>query len=76
MPIPIPSVASCLVVKDTFWAMADEMPLGALIQFESADEEDHYVDQMNPPSMIRMRIEKVEVLWSNLRFESKTQNNQ
>lgn len=33
----------CHVVEDSFWAMVDEMPLGASIPFESADEEEHHV---------------------------------
>lgn len=31
----------CLVVKDTFWDMVDEMSLGASFPFKSTDEKDH-----------------------------------
>lgn len=33
------------VVKDTFWDLADDMSLHALIPFKSADKEDHHVYQ-------------------------------
>lgn len=67
------------MVKGTFWAITDEMPLGASIPFESGDEENHhiyeilFVDQpkgmgaVNPCSVIRIRSKKAEFLWSDLR---------
>lgn len=67
--------------------MADEMPLGATIPFESVDEDEPRVYKtlfedhpkggdgiaMNPRSIFRMMIERVQVPLSDLHFESKTQ---
>lgn len=57
--------------------MADEKILGACIPFESADEQDHHVNQTlfndhpkglgipkDPRSVLRMGIERMEELWS------------
>lgn len=69
--------------------MIDDMLMGTVAQFESGDEEEHYVYEtsiedhlevegisVDPRSMLRMRIESAEVPWSNLRFEFKTQSHQ
>lgn len=66
--------------------MANEMH-EAGIPFESMDEDKHHDYQtlfgdhpegegiiVDPRSILRMRIEKVEVPWSDLRFETKAQS--
>lgn len=72
-----------------FWEMVDEMPLGDSIPFEGAEEEEDRVYQtlfaaqalwmgvsVNPRLVLKMRIKKREVQWSDLQFESKSQSNQ
>lgn len=77
----------CPIVKDSFWVMTDEMPLGATIPLESMDEDEHQVYKtlfedppkggegiaVNPLSILRIMIVRVEVSRSHLHFESKTQ---
>lgn len=72
-----------------FWEMVDEMPLGDSIPFEGAEEEEDRVYQtlfaaqalwmgvsVNPRLVLKMRIKKREVQWSDLQFESKSQSSQ
>lgn len=64
----------CLVAKDSFWVMANEMPLSATTTFESVDEDELHVDQTlfedhaegedivaNPQLILRMRVKRAEV---------------
>lgn len=68
--------------------MAGKLPLSASISFESIDEEDlqqclTLFDDLlkrvgilaSPRTLLRMRVEKVELPWSKLRFELMTKTN-
>lgn len=66
------------VPKDGLWAMADEMPWESSIPFANGDEdylhiyqtlfEDHREGEIvaTPRSVLRMRIERMGVPWSDL----------
>lgn len=74
--------------EDHFWMAVDKLPMSAPPPFRSTDEEDnhHYLalfdDHLkgdahgiliNPRSIPRMRVEKGELLYADLRFESNIQ---
>lgn len=71
----------CAVVKDSFWAVVGKQNLGAVVPHEGDGEayqipfeDDNEGDGIfiNPQSSLRMRVDKVEVAWSDIRYESKS----
>lgn len=76
-------------MKDSFWEMAYEMPLGASIPVKSTVEDDNHKYQTlfednhegiwlleSPRSLLRMRIKNGPLPWLELWLESNTQSNQ
>lgn len=72
-------------MKEHFWEAAKKLPLSAPPPFESTNEEGNHIylnlfdDHpkvdgilITPSSILRMRVEKGELPWADLRFKSKT----
>lgn len=71
------------MLNDMFWEMVDDTSQGALIPFESANEDDIMCTILcllitrgnrscvNTCPVLKIRIEKGEVPWSDLQSESK-----
>lgn len=79
----------CLIANDQFKEAVVRLTLSAPPPLESTDEEQHhhclplfddhpreYGILINPWPILRMRIEKIDLPWADLRDESKTQFNQ
>lgn len=70
------------VVKDGFWDVAEELPLGVSIPFETTDSETHVSDHVQsfsePSFVIKNDDRKKErcLVSVQLLFELKTQSNQ
>lgn len=83
MPTDRDTWPKCTVVDYSFWHVVNELSLGATAPFEiiGQDEEEVYPTLfednegegvlINPWSIMRMRMQKAETTWTEIRFESK-----